>query len=185
MGHGELKVRSTWVCSARAVAVAASVLLVLTTAGCGDEQSPAAADEAGVPVYFVEDGKLKPVLQESSKPVDSMRPQGRAELAVRALLRDEPAEDAGHSTHWGRSCVSGASIKSLTNNAGRITLTLGGAGGRVCTKKGVEDELQQQQLAWTIVENFDVDPSTPIAVIGQNGAAIWESLVADESLLAG
>lgn len=184
MGYALQHRRFAGVRPARALAATAATLLVLATAGCGDEQPAEAAKESGVVVYFVQDGALKPVAQESSAKVESMSPQGRAALAVKTLLQDEPAEDASHDTLWGRSCVSGASVKSLTNNGGKITLSLGGAGSQVCTKTGAEDVLQQQQLAWTVVENFEVDPATPIKVIGPNGAAVWQGLVADEKVLA-
>lgn len=194
MGIALQQIRSTRVRSAQArgaaarlVSTAAAALLVLVAAGCGDEQpsTESTQDESGVVVYFVEDGALKPVVQESSAKVAAMNPQGRAALAVKTLFQDEPDGDDGHATFWGRGCVSGAAVKSLTNNAGQIVLTLGGAGGQVCAKSGAEDTLQQQQLAWTLVKNFEADPTTPIKVIGQNGAAIWDGLVADEGVLAG
>lgn len=172
---------------ARVAGALAATLVVLATAGCGDEDpaAKAADDPSGVVVFFVEDGALKPVVQESSERTDGMAPQGRASLALKTLLREEPAKDAGHTTLWGRACVSGASVKSLSNNSGKIVVKLGGAGGRVCTKSGAEDQLQQQQFAWTLVKNFEVDPSTPITLVGNNGAVIWDSLLADEKVLAG
>lgn len=184
MGRALHKVRPSATRSTRTrlLGLPVALLLLVGATGCGNEDAAAGAEggEGALVVYMVKDGAVTPVFQESTAQVKAMRPQGRAVLAVNTLFQEAPESDAPHTTYWGAACVTGATVASLTNNAGQVTLTLGGAGGRVCSQDGEAEELQRQQLAWTIIDNLEVDASTPIKVVGHNTAVIWDGLLADD-----
>ena len=172
----------------RLTVAGASALAVLgLLSGCGtDEAAPETkASTSGVPVYFVDQsGKLASVEQQLAG-ADKMRSQGKAVAAVEALLTVVPEKDSKLKSHWGGPCGVGTGVESLQKDGPLITLRVRGAAGVACDVKGAEVAQQRQQLAWTIVENLGVDPTTPVRMYGPNGAVMFNDVVADEKFLAG
>lgn len=170
----------------RSLAVLTVAALALV-AGCGEESGDggdASNEESStVTVFWVNgDGKLSPTEVEVSG-ADQMRPQGRALAALEELVQTTPDED-GLRSHWGGRCAVGAKVDSLTPESSRVTVRVRGAAGVMCSRKGANLEQQRQQLAWTVVENLETDPSTPVRLYGSNGAPMWGDVVADEKILA-
>lgn len=167
--------------------VLAAVIALALVQGCGsetEEGGDADASASTVTVHWVDaDGKLRPV--EVDVPgADDMRPQGRAMAALEKLIHTTPEKDDDLISHWGGRCAVGAKIDSLSTEGSAVVLEVRGAAGVMCKRSGAELEQQRQQLAWTVVENLEVDASTPVRLFGSNGAMMWEDVVADEGILA-
>lgn len=166
-------------------AVAAVVGVALAAAGCGASGTEVDAPERSgtVAVYAVVDGKLV-VVEHEVGGADQMRPQGRALAAVEALVLDKAERPEGAITQWGGRCSSGAKVDQVEVEAARVVVRVRGAAGVMCQRTGKALEQQRQQLAWTAVDNLEVDPATPVRLYGPNGGVMWEDVVADEGLLA-
>lgn len=166
--------------------VVAAVTALALVQGCGSETEGGGEPEATastVTVHWVDgDGKLRPVEVDVPGAAD-MRPQGRAMAAVDKLIHTQPEED-DLSSHWGGRCAVGAKLDSLSTEGNAVVLRVRGAAGVMCKRSGAKLEQQRQQLAWTVVENLEVDASTPVRLFGSNGAVMWEDVVADEGILA-
>lgn len=175
--------RSRGVRRRRAVAAALGIGLLVT--GCGASGSETDAPEGSdvVAVYAVVDGKLTVVDHEVAG-AGQMSPQGRALTALEALVLDAVERPDGAITQWGGRCSSGAKVDQVEVKDSRVEVRVRGAAGVICPRTGRALEQQRQQLAWTVVDNLDVDPSTPVRLYGSNGAVMWEDVVADEGLLA-
>jgi hypothetical protein len=161
---------------------------LVVVAGCGSdaggEGGEGEAEASTVTVYWVDgDGKLSAVEREVEG-ADRMRPQGRAVAAVQELMLTTPAKDDDLISHWGGRCAVGAKVEDLAEEGRVVTLRVRGAAGVMCQRKGAALAQQRQQLAWTVVENLEADPSTPVRLYGPNGAVMWEDVVADEKFLA-
>ena len=165
-----------------------TLVAALTLQACGSETEESAAPgqtAETVTVHWVNaDGKLEPVEVDVAG-ADRMRPQGRAMAALEKLIHTTPEKDDDLISHWGGRCAVGAKIDELTAERGVVTMRVRGAAGVMCKRNGAKLEQQRQQLAWTVVDNLEVDASTPVRLYGSNGALMWEDVVADEKALAG
>lgn len=182
-----LHARKAWRRAAlrRGLTLASVAVLAVSAAACGSDANGEGSGEGSstVTVFFVDgDGMLRPVEHEVEG-AEGMRAEGRAVAAVKALVHEQP-EDEALKTHWAERCAAGAKVESLASEGQLVTLKVHGPAGVTCKRTGAQLEQQRQQLAWTVIDNLGVDASTPVRLIAFNDAPIWDDVVADKAMLA-
>lgn len=165
-------------------ALVLATLLALTASACGGDEGPAAAGETSstVKVYMVNgEGKLTAV-ETKVDGAGQMRPQGKALAAVKLLVSTTATDDP--LSHWGGRCAAGAKVESLAQEGDVIVVRVNGPAGVMCQRSGTALTQQRQQLAWTVVDNMQASPGTPVRLYGPNRGLMWQDVVANEDVLA-
>lgn len=154
-----------------------------------ERAGPGAMTKSAAPqivMYLIESGSgsLRPV-PIPVEPADASTLRQRAAAGVAALLA---AAESGerYSSLWGRMCGLGTGVESVEPpSEGRpVVVRLTGEGGALCDLSRGALVLREQQLAWTVVTNLDVDPGTSVRVLGPRGDRHLSDVVPDAAHLA-